>query len=194
MDAKQSSNIAYRRRKQIEDGLYAMLLAAPIGEITISDLCTRLGITRKVFYRHFRDKEDCLCSIMDNVIRDSLVSTIRNIPHLQMSLESAAVIVEYWKDQKGFLDILLRDHLLELFMARVFVLARQEDETMFQRMDNALMACDSDIMGCFLTCHYALILQWHARRYDTPVEEMAKKYLRITQYPLLTVDNREDSW
>ncbi len=183
------STLAEQRRRQIEQGLYDMLVTIPFQELRICDLCENLGITRKVFYKHYQDKEDCLCALMEDVMRKSLVYTVRNIPGWGLSLEAAQVILAYWKENRSLLDIVARDHLLELFVSLALEIALEEKDYLQEMLSCPEMPCDRDILNCYLGCHFAMILQWHARSFDTPVEEMARKYLRLVQLPLFYQGN-----
>ena len=40
---------------------------------TISDLVARAGISRRTFYEHFRDKEDCLLATYDAVVEQEVL-------------------------------------------------------------------------------------------------------------------------
>ena len=172
------------RREQMEEALFQMLKTTPYQQITVSKLCACVGIARKVFYRHYRDKEDCLKALIENVLGKSLVYTIQNIPEWGLSQESARVILEYWKENRCFLDIIARDHLLESFVAQAQVLSLEEKDTIWQLLSRPETPCDMDILGCYLGCHFTLVFQWHGRGFDTPVEEMARKYIRLVRCPL----------
>ncbi len=175
----------HNRRQQILDCLYQMLHHTAYKDITVSALCQELGIVRKVFYKHFRDKEDCLGGLIDQVLWESLTYTIEHAAQWGLTPETAQAILEYWLEKRDFLDIITRNHLLEVFMERAFATPPHDEIASFRCFDHPLLPCDSDILGCYLSCHFALIIQWYHRGFDTPVEEMAKKYLRITTSPLL---------
>ncbi len=172
-------------RIHLEQTLHSLLLTRPLREITVSDLCSQAGLARKVFYKYYRDREDCFTSLVDQVLRESMVYTARNVPHWQLSLDAAQVIVQFWKDHRSLLDILTANGLESLLIARAVELSMAEDSTPLALLSRPELACDEDILRCYLASHYALILSWHRRGFDTPVEHMARKYLRITAYPMM---------
>ncbi len=182
------SPTAYRRRKQIEEQFYKMLKAMPYQEISITDLCIDLGIPRKIFYKFYRDKEDCLNSILDSVYRESLTYTVSTIPNWSLSLNSAVVILTYWKSKKEFLDIIDSNDMISLFIKRAIVFSLREDVTTAALLDRPDIPCDQDVLTSYICSHFAMILGWHSRGFDTPLEEMAKKYLRIATQPMISGD------
>ena len=54
-----------RRQQEIEEGLLAMMLQQPYEEISVSDLCKKMDLPRKSFYRYFGSKEDALYGLLD---------------------------------------------------------------------------------------------------------------------------------
>ncbi len=162
-----------------------MLETTPYTELRISDLCQKLGIGRKVFYSRFRDKEACLNAVMDQVFHEAMVYSVRNMPELMFTLEGTRIILEGWKKQGAFLEILRRDRLQDRMVARAVEFSIQEDAQILSILDAPGHPCDRDILSCFMAIHFGLLLRWQARNFDTPVEEMAKKYLRAVCMPLI---------
>ena len=62
-----------QRQKQIEDCLYENLLQKPYHNISVSDLCKQVGISRKAFYNYYPSKDACFCAILDRAIQDSVL-------------------------------------------------------------------------------------------------------------------------
>ena len=56
------------RQREIELGLLSMMLEQPFESITISDLCDRLCIPRKAFYRYFSGKDGALFALIDHTM------------------------------------------------------------------------------------------------------------------------------
>ena len=49
-----------------EQGLLAMMEHRSFEEISVSDLCERMGIPRKSFYRYFSSKDGALMALLDH--------------------------------------------------------------------------------------------------------------------------------
>ena len=60
-----------QQQQQFEQTFLQMLLESHYDDITISDLCRRAGLTRKMFYRLFEKKADVLSSLIDHSLLNS---------------------------------------------------------------------------------------------------------------------------
>ena len=49
-----------QRQEWIEQGLLELMKENGFDQITVSELCRHLGLSRRSFYRYFRDLEDVL--------------------------------------------------------------------------------------------------------------------------------------
>ncbi len=176
---------AYRRQKQIEDCLYENLQHTPYQSISVSDLCRQVGISRKAYYNYYRDKDACLSAIIDQQLRKTSLEVTLLLADNSTPLETATLILESWKRQKPFLDVLVRNDLLYLLMLRQMQYIMEEDTVTLALLDTPEIKPDADIVACYMSCQLTLVLQWYNRGFETPVEEMAKKLLRVLQKPLI---------
>lgn len=175
-----SSDAAYRRQKQIETILYENLQRLPYSSISISELCRQAGISRVAYYHYYRDKDDCLCAMIDRIIQDTMYDLNARIPENASPLDAATLLMEAWRDQKVFWDIIVQNQLLHYVVFRSMHNVLNEDRAVLNLLSTPDLPSDSDILCCYLSSQITLILQWHARGFDTPAREMAKKYLRLT--------------
>lgn len=53
---------AERVRTKLRDAAFALAHERPVDQLTVSDLVTRAGVSRQVFYRHFTDRDDAVSS------------------------------------------------------------------------------------------------------------------------------------
>lgn len=182
-----STPTAQRRQIQIEDCLYENLLHTPWQSISVADICRQVGISRKAYYNYYKDKEACFCAYIDRLIRDALLHTSQNLPDNAKPLDAAVILLNYWKDQKAFFDVLVKNNLIYFMTSRTVNYVLTEDRTIMDRLSTEEIPTDSDILGCYASIQTTLILLWHNRGFDTPTEEMARKFLRIMYEPLVKV-------
>lgn len=187
MDEKRihTTAVAHRRKKQIEDCLYENLLHRPYVSISIADICRQVGISRKAFYNYFRDKDDCFNAIIDRALHDSVLHATEMTPDNATPLESAIILLDYWKEQKPLFDILIRNNLFHVIILRNIHYATTEDKTILTLLSTPDLQADADILACYTSCQMTLTLQWYMRGFDTPTEEMAKKFLRLLRSPMI---------
>lgn len=187
MPANRTRNTAtaQRRQKQIEDCLYENLLHTPWQSISVADICRQVGISRKAYYNYFKDKDDCFNSYIDRLMRDALLHTAQNLPDNAAALEAAVIMLNYWKEQKPFLDIITRNNLQNLLMQRHIAFAMRENRTLLDQLSTPEVETDMDILACCTAIQLTLVLNWYSRDFETPTEEMARKYLRILFQPMI---------
>lgn len=183
---ERTSPTAYRRRAQIEKCLYENLLRAPYSSVSISDICRQVGISRKAFYNYYQDKDDCFMSIVEWFIRDSMLDVTTHLSSQGTDMEVAVLLLEYWRGQKDFLDIAIRNNLLHFLLLQNMRHVMKEEQAVLEMLNTPEVKSDDDILACYMTVQLTLVLQWYLRDFSDPVEEMAKKLLRILHAPLLS--------
>lgn len=181
-----TTSTAYRRQRQIEDCLYECLLHTPYRSVSVSDICQRVGISRKAFYNYYRDKDACFCAVIRRKLRDSMLRATTEIPDGATMLQATTTMLSYWKEQKEFLDMIVRNQLLHFLLMESIQHTLHEEGSILDLLSTSEVKSDKDILACYMSSQITLLLQWYQRNFDTPVEEMAKKYLRIIHEPMIT--------
>jgi AcrR family transcriptional regulator len=59
-----------RRQRELEQGFLELLRSQSYDKLTLTELCRRLNVPRKSFYRYFPTKEDCLLALIDHTLAD----------------------------------------------------------------------------------------------------------------------------
>ena len=176
---------ALRRQKQIEDCLYENLLHTPYQSVSVADLCRQVGISRKAFYNYYHDKDTCFCAIIDRLLREAMLHITTSLPDRAASLDAAILLLDYWRNQRDFFDICIRNNLLHFVLMRNMEYVLTEDKTTLDLLNTEEVKSDTDILACYMSSQLALMLQWYLRGFDTPTEEMARKLLRIIHAPMI---------
>jgi AcrR family transcriptional regulator len=63
---------AERVRAQLRDAAFAMAHEQPVDGLTVADLVARAGVSRPVFYRHFRDRDDAVAYALTQAFADAV--------------------------------------------------------------------------------------------------------------------------
>ena len=71
-DAARPDPRVRRTHRALHDAMVALCLQDGYRSVTIDQLVERAGVTRATFYTHFRDKEQLLAAIADQVVEDVL--------------------------------------------------------------------------------------------------------------------------
>ena len=177
-----------QRQKQIEDCLYENLLQKPYHNISVSDLCKQVGISRKAFYNYYPSKDACFCAILDRAIQDSV---LRLTPDTNDPVQTYTAYLEYWKSQKPLFDIIVRNGLVYLFLQQNLHHVMAEDRTLMDLLNTPVVKSDTDILSCCMSIQITLLMQWYSRGFDTPAREMATKFLRLLYLPMFQLPEEE---
>lgn len=179
------SATAYRRQRQIEECLFDNLLQRPYPSVSISDLCHQLGISRKSFYNYFPDKDSCFRAIISRKLRNCILSLTTDLPE-DVALEDAIVFyLSFWKDEKNFLDIVVRNNLIFLLSDQCFHFLMEEDETLLPFLNTSRLKADTFVLAGFVNVQITLMLQWYLQNFTTPMEDMVNVYQRLLYQPLI---------
>lgn len=179
---------ASRRQQQIEECLQDNMLHTPYSMITVADLCRRVGISRRAFYTYYRDKDACLYALIDRMIKTSF---FRAMPGRKTDLLQACTVnLEYWKEHKSFLDAIVKQNMGALFRDRNVAYFTQEEQILYELLYTPDVKVDLDIISSYVAIRISMLFRWHSRGFDSDPEEMAKKYIRMIQTPLLQSGRR----
>ena len=77
-------------KKLLRDSLMDLMEEKPIGRISVTELCKGAGINRGTFYSHYRQPEDVLANIEDELFND-----IKNILNTQTDADNINLAVVY---------------------------------------------------------------------------------------------------
>ena len=185
------SATAYRRQRQIEECLFDNLLQRPYPSVSISDLCHQLGISRKSFYNYFPDKDSCFRAIISRKLRNCILNLTTDLPEKATLDEAIAYYLSYWKNEKAFLDVIIRNNLVFLLSKQCIHFLLEEDTTFLPFLDTPRLKADEFVLAGFVNIQITLILKWYMQNFATPLEEMVNTYQRLLYQPLITREPTE---
>lgn len=59
-----------KTKQALNQALFTLLDQKPFQQITITDIVTEADVNRGTFYKHYRDKEELLDSIIEEILTD----------------------------------------------------------------------------------------------------------------------------
>ncbi len=171
------------QQRTFEAAFLALALEVPYDDITISELCRRAGLSRKIFYRLFERKADVLIALLDHTILDGQ-------SYQPEASESGGLhsFLAFWRDKKDLLDILEMNRNGNLLTDRVIHYILQEDSG-FRRCFG-LEHHGQEALVFYISGIFSVVLEWHKRGFDKHIDELAEAlmYLLTTppvKYPLV---------
>ncbi len=103
-----------KRQREIEMTLLDMMSKKAYGEISITELCEKLSMPRKTFYRYFDSKDDTLYALIEHTMNEyhdfSAMPPKDGIRTLMGEIEN---YYRFWICHKPLLDALQRNNMLE---------------------------------------------------------------------------------
>jgi len=103
-----------KRQREIENALLELMEKKPYGEITITEMCDKLCMPRKTFYRYFDGKEDTLYALIEHTMSE--YQSFPATPNQEGKRRLMGEIENYyrfWICHKPLLDALYKNNMLE---------------------------------------------------------------------------------
>ena len=169
-----------QRQKQLEQCLLELMAEIPYSGITIGQICEKVNLSRKSFYRYFDSKEDCLNALLDHVIMGGSSYYMEDATSLHTDLPFCIRIFEYWQQQTLLLDVLEKNALsLQLLQRMVrYILEEEPDYARYMGIasDHVMEHVVYNIGGLM-----GLILSWHHSGYQKTTEQMGQILYQLIQ-------------
>lgn len=172
-----------KRQREIELAFLKLMETTPYDDITVTSLCTSIGIPRKAFYRYFDTKEDALIALIDHTLAECDVIISSNAP-LRTRVENVVLFV---KRQKPLLDVLAQNDLLApltSIAARMPTCKPDLLATIFPNEPERMRP----ILARFAASGFIfLVLDWHNNNFERTVGEMTDIVLRLLVRPIYQI-------
>ena len=173
------------RQRRLEQGLLEAMKQKRYDEISISDLCDRMEIPRKSFYRYFTGKDGALQALIDHTLMEfaDYTESYRQgkVRTIQLDLES---FFQFWIQRKDLLDVLTHSGLSGLLVNRAVAFALTDDVLPMRFLPNENRSMQQHITMFEVCGLMSMVLNWHDTGYAIPAQEMARIAVRMISRPL----------
>ncbi len=177
---EQSAN----RQRELEQGLLGAMLAGRYDEISISDLCDRLQVPRKSFYRYFSDKDGALEALIDHTL---MLYELKNLYAMGEAADPVLAELEhffrFWLEQKPLLDALQRSGLSNVLLDRAIGYALSQDQSRALGANAAQGEREYGILFA-ISGMMSMVLRWHRSGYRESAAQMAWYARQVLTRPL----------
>lgn len=158
------------RQRELEIGLLSMMKERAYEDISISDLCLRLNVPRKAFYRYFSCKEGALQALIDH-----------NLMEFNVIVEDRLNLTEFfcfWLAQKPLLDAIAKNNLQDILYRRIIESAIREEN-----ITSSAKTCKMNFILCGLM---SMVLSWYHTGFKASPKDMARTAKQVLTTPLIT--------
>jgi len=179
MYRKCTTEISVRHQKQVTDALLDLMGQMPYEDITVTQLCQRAGVTRRVFYHLFSNMTGALYAMIDHMI----LGMEGHAPEIQ---SEPLRFFYYWKEHRRFLDALWENELPGLMLERMINCVLEEDFNARYWMKSQGWSENSrEVVVYGLSGLMGLLYTWYVDGFRKTPEEMAALVEQVAS-PLLT--------
>jgi len=172
------------RQRQLEQGLLEAMLEKSYEDITISQLCDRMQISRKAFYRYFTSKDGALFALLDHTMLQFYMDGFRGAGG--SALGDLKQFFLFWYAHRDLLEALERNHLSGMMFERAVILAQQE-----KLMPRQMLSWSEDLQGVAMSFAVSglmsMAFQWHRQQYRISPEEITRVAVSMLTKPLVQV-------
>ena len=102
-----TSKPAIARQREIEKGLLEYMSHKAYEDITVIDLCQKLDMPRKAFYRYFSNKDGALYALIDHTLVDAFSEFTKFQVDMAKKEDVLLSFFNFWLDKKLFYLLLL---------------------------------------------------------------------------------------
>ena len=177
-----------QRQRELELGLLEAMQNQQYEDISISELCDRMGIPRKSFYRYFSNKDGALIALLDHTLME-YEQTGESISRTgAMHIGDLEQYFRFWYQRRALLEALMRSRLSGMLVERATQHAIHE-----RMMPRYLLSENAQTQHMALTfaiCGLlSMVMQWHQGGYRETPEQMAQIASMMLTKPLVSGRN-----
>lgn len=178
------------QQRRIEDTMVNLMLEQDYEDITISELCLKAGLSRKIFYRLFEKKGDVLEALLDHTFLDFMAYE----PGSDVAAGSLHSFFSFFKEKKELLDALEKSDLEYMLTDRAMDFIFQEDAARLRHFGADVDEFGREIMLFYLNGVFSLIYDWHDHGYDKTIDQMCALIMRLFSTAAVKTGNPPEKW
>ena len=180
-----------KSKKALRDAMVALMEERGYDGFTVNDLCERADLNRGTFYNHFRDKEDLLAALEDEVMEDldrfqsqMKALTVRELMGYRVRKQPLPFLVslfDYLREQGDFLHAVLGPGGDVRFGPRLrdAVCANLVQSILHERYRNDPTPFVGYYVAFFASAYLGIIQRWIDTGMQESSEEMALIAMRL---------------
>ena len=185
MQTPHNTEISASRQRKIEECLLQNMEQTNYDHISVADMCRQMGVSRRLYYTYFPDKESCLISLIDRILHESMEAVPITLSKTDSIRDSIVAYLLFWQEHKQFLDVIVKHRLKGLLIERSYVYFLNDGNFVLSLLQIPDAKSDHTVLWLYAAARFAVIFQWHEHNFQEPVEEMAVKYERLLRKPLI---------
>ena len=174
-----------RRQREIEDCLLEILRTKRYEDITITELCEKMNMPRKAFYRYFDSKDDALSALIDHTMSEYNGFSVDRSNESRRSLVSE--VEEYfifWYGRRDLLNALDRSGLIGYLTDRIVNYPVEDRIVISKFLPDDDKKVRERIFKFALSGLVNTMICWYRDGFNVSTREMAETSCRMLREPL----------
>ncbi len=172
------------RQRKLEEGLLAAMQTSRYDEINVSELCQRMEIPRKSFYRYFSGKDGALHALIDHTLMEYETDTGLQTQQSRSLIGDLEHFFAFWTVHKNLLDALARSGLSGVLIERAIEHAITEAVFPARFLDQESREVQNHVVTFAVCGLMTMMLQWHHQGYRQSAHSLAVVAARLLTQPL----------
>ena len=160
----------------LEAALIELMKDVDFEKISVVDICEKAGITRRIFYRLFETKQDCLLAAIDHKIVEA------ELYRSKLGYNGFCQILEYVKEQKDFFSALRKSNQMGLYMERVLDNLNREN-VHAKHLMGIYGSDDNELLVFNISGFIGMMFYWIDTDFECSIEHMAKILSMLMRVP-----------
>lgn len=173
------------RQKEIENCLFEILCQKKYEDITITELCERMKMPRKAFYRYFDSKDDALSAMIDHAMSEyrgfNVDRSGDSRRFLALELEE---YFKFWYEKRELLSALDRSGLMGNLIDRTVNFPVSERISIAKFLPNDDEKERERIFKFAFSGLVFTMIGWYRDGFKVSTREMAESACRMIREPL----------
>ena len=174
-----------KRQRDIENCLLELLSTRRYEDITITEICQKMNMPRKSFYRYFDGKEGVMQSLIQHTMMDynAVSNVMSSKPNMTIKNEFE-IFFDFWKNRRDLLSAFDRSGLLGHLIESSVNFAMMGYDDMQRYLSDSYdedkrVAYQFTISGLM-----TMMINWYRNGFAESVESMSRATTKIITKPL----------
>ena len=174
-----------KRQKEIASCLFEIMRQKRYEDITVTELCKKMNMPRKAFYRYFDGKDDALYAFIDHSMSEySGFSVDRSGESLRQLTSELEEYFIFWKKRRDILAVLDRSGLLGVLIERTVNFPVEDRISVSKFLPDDGETERSMIFKFAFSGLIYVMISWYRQGFDISTRDMAKTACRMLREPL----------
>ena len=173
------------RQRAIELELLNFLKQKRFEDVTSTELCEKMNMPRKAFYRYFDSKEDALYALIDHSMSDYSGFTADRSGETNRSLtREIEEYFKFWYERRDFLSAIDRSGLIGVFIERTVNYPVNDRISVVRFLPGEDDVSRDKIFKFAFAGLVYTVIAWYREGFKESTRDMAKIACRLLREPL----------